>query len=159
MKFPTLTNDGNELVVKKVAWINFIFGIPAIILFALSLFFNKETRPFFKEHLFATVGLILMILLAFFFLVRNSLDGRIKMAITNQGIWLPGIGLLGWQNIHYYYFEEVQGEGADTTLLKIGLYDSTKEIKVDISFFNTNEKDIEKAIRLNSGEYNVIGLQ
>ena len=81
------------------------------------------------------------------------------MVINKYGIWVFQKGLLAWSNIQYYYFEEVIGEGANASLLKIKLLDRTNEVKIDISFFNTSEQDIEAAIEQNSGDFNIIALK
>ena len=159
MQSPRLTYDINEIIIKKEAWINLILGFPAISLFAIFLFFHQETKPFFRENIFATVAAVIVVLIALYFLVRNSLDSRIKMVINKYGIWVFQKGLLAWSNIQYYYFEEVIGEGANASLLKIKLLDRTNEVKIDISFFNTSEQDIEAAIEQNSGDFNIIALK
>jgi hypothetical protein len=41
-----LTYDPGELVVKKQAWINLILGFPALCLFVMAMFSDKETKTF-----------------------------------------------------------------------------------------------------------------
>jgi hypothetical protein len=158
MQPPKLTYDHDELVVKKEDWINLIFGFPALSLFAICLFFGKDTKPFFKGNLIGTGAAVLIILISLYFLVRQSLDNRVKMVINKKGIWTARKGWLLWSNIQYYYFEEIRGEGADTSLLKIRLLDNTKEVKIDISFFNTSKQHIDTAIERNSRDFNIIAL-
>src|SRR5215211_5979647 len=150
MQLPKLTNDCKELVIKKEAWINLILGFPGIALLAIALFFGKETKPFFKENPFVTVVAVIIILVAIYFLFRYSLDRRIKMVINKEGIWTPKKGLLVWSNVQYYYFEEIQTDNATVSLLKIKLLKPSKEVKIDIAFFNKSERDIEVAIKDNS---------
>ena len=159
MQPPRLTYDKGELIIRKEAWINLILGFPAIALFAISLFFHKETRPFFREHPIVTIAAVLIILAALYFLVRNSLDRRIKMVINKMGVWTVQKGLLAWSNIQYYYFEEVRSDNATATLLKVKLVEPDKEIKIDISFFNVSERDIDRAIATNSGDLKIIALK
>jgi len=128
-------------------------------LLAIALFFGKETKPFFKENPFVTVVAVIIILVAIYFLVRYSLDRRIKMVINKEGIWTPKKGLLVWSNVQYYYFEEIQTDNATVSLLKIKLLKPSKEVKIDIAFFNKSERDIEDAIKDNSGDYNIIALK
>lgn len=159
MQQPRLSYDKNELLIRKEAWINLIFGFPAISLFAIGLLFHKETRPFFRENPIVTVVAVLIVLVALYFLVRNSLDKRIKMVVNQEGIWTAQEGLLVWSNIQYYYFEEIQSDNVTTWLLKIKLIEPTKEVAVDTSHFNTSQQDIETAIERNSGNYNIIALK
>ena len=81
------------------------------------------------------------------------------MVINKEGIWTPKKGLLVWSNVQYYYFEEIQTDNATVSLLKIKLLKPSKEVKIDISFFNKSERDIEVAIKDNSGDYNIIALK
>jgi len=159
MQPPKLTYDKNELVLRKEAWINLILGFPAISLFAISLFFHEETKPFFRTNPLATVAAILIILAALYFLVSKSLDRRIKMAINKDGIWTAQSGLLAWNNIQYYYIEEIASDYDTTWLLKIKLLEPVKEIKVNISLFKISEQEIEQAIDRNSGDYKIIVLK
>jgi len=159
MQSPKLTYDKNELVIRKEAWINLILGFPAISLLTIGLFFHKETKPFFIENPLVTLASIVIIIAALYFLVHNSLDRRIKMAINKEGIWIAKKGLLSWSNLQYYYFEEITSDYDTTSLLKIKLLEPAKEVKVDISFFNTSEQEIEQAIERNSGEYKIIALK
>jgi len=159
MQPPKLTHDNNELVIQKEVWINLILGVPAISLFAICLFSNKSTKRFFKENQIATIAVILIILAALFYLIRRSLDSRVKMVINKEGIWTSSKGLLLWSNIQYYYFDEIKSDYDTAFLLKIRLNQPDKEIIVDISFFNTCEKEIANAIANNSGDYNIIALK
>ena len=159
MQPPKLTKHSDDLVIKKEAWINLILGFPALSLLAIALFFGKATRPFFRENSLLSIAVLLIILAALYFWVRNSLDKRIKMVINKEGIWAHNKGLLVWSNIHYYYFEEVRSDYDTVTLLKVKLLKPDKEVKIDISFFNVSERDIDVAIENNSGSPKTIALK
>lgn len=81
------------------------------------------------------------------------------MVINKEGIWTPKKGLLEWSNIQYYYFEELISDNDTIYLLKIKLLEPPKEVKMDISFFNKSQQDIDTAIAHNSGNYNIIALK
>jgi len=160
MKSPKLTNDENEIVLKKEGWTNLIFGLLAIAFITMTLFFGAGTKLFFKENFLISVFTVFIIITAAYFLIRNGLDRRIKMVVNEYGIWTISKGLLEWSNIQYYYFEEINRDGTDiTSILKIKLQNQSKNVKIDISNFNTSVQHIETAIKLNSGNFNIIGLK
>jgi hypothetical protein len=158
MGAPKLTNDKNELIIKKRAWLNLILGLPAFCLFGIFIFFGKETNQFFKEDPVAISAFVIIFLSGVYFLVRNGISEKIKMVINHQGIWMSDKGLFEWQKIYYYYFEEVQGDGDATSFLRIKLWDREKVISLEMSFWDTSEQDIEAAINKNSVGFNIIKL-
>lgn len=159
MKHPKLTNEKEELVLRKEAWINLIFGFPAIILVVISLLRHDGAQQFLRTNIWAAVVGVLIVVLAIYFLIASSLDRRIKFVINTDGIWIHNKGLLAWNNIHYYYFEEITTENNTDFLFKIKLLNSKKEIKINISLFNVSEQQIEAAIAHNSGDNKVISLK
>lgn len=153
-----LTNDKNELIIKKGSWLNIILGIPAFSLFGIFIFFGEETNPYFKEDPIAISAFILIFLSGIFLLFRNGIVEKIMMVINHHGIWISNKGLIEWQNIYYYYFEEVQLDEEVKSYLKFKLRDKEKEIKLNISLWDTCEQDIEASIRRNSVDFNIIRL-
>jgi hypothetical protein len=138
---PAKPSNNNELVVKREAWFYLIYGLPMLAIAAILVFFGDDSA-FFTKNLTATIIVLLVFIAAGFFLVRYSMDSRIKLLINSEGIWTPKHGLLGWSNIQHYFFEKIVTDDGTIFLMKIQLMGYPKEVEIDISLFNTNVQAI-----------------
>jgi hypothetical protein len=153
-----LLYNSEELVIKDKDYISLVVGVLCILMLLYFLFGPYEkTRIIFKENLIAAIVLVIFLVVGIIYSFFKAFDRSIKIVINKEGIWLQKIGLIPWNNIYYYYFEN-QSHEVSVSLLKIKLIEPEKEVQVDVSAMNKSFNDIERAIQRNAKNYNIKSL-
>lgn len=139
---------------------NFILWIAVL---AAVLIFTKKRRDafdfFFSNWTWAKLPTFLVIIGIPAICLFYYFDKRVKVKISNDGIWTKKDGTISWQSFSSFHSQQTYSKDGDIYTIyfrrKEQAHSSGKEIKIELRRMNTPFNEVRNKIRLYAIKYGI----
>lgn len=112
----------------------------------------KDLTKWYNDFSFGAIFLISLLSILTVYFWFNILDRRVKLTVTEKGIWSRKHGLITWDNIEAYHFEKRKGKTV-TYILWIETTTIGNSMKLDVTFLDKGFDEIGTAVKKYSEGY------
>lgn len=166
MSFPPNYSE-NYLELRKAKF-NYILIAFVIFISLIANIADKEKSTelfgkFYPVFSWSGFGILCVITSIIFFIVFNLLDNKIKLKISEEGIWSRKYQLIPWKDIWYITTDEsksTHGKGFSLTIkLKKNEEEETeRELNIPLAELNYNKKKLQTVMNFFCKKYGIINL-
>jgi hypothetical protein len=138
-------NTDEYLELRKAKFIYILIGFVLFIVALVNLT-DKQRRAgvisvFYPNFSWYSLSVLLLLLTLIFILIFNLSDNRIKLKISDEGIWTKKYKVIPWEDIWYVSTSEPKGAYGKTISLTIKLKNNIeggegRELNVSLATLN-----------------------
>lgn len=160
-------NTDEYLELRKA---KLIYILPVFVFFLALIvtLMDKQRRHdlinvFYPNFSWNSLALLLLLLTLTFILMFNLLDNKIKLVISDEGIWTKKYKVISWKDIWYVSTEGSKALDGNAISLRIKLKNNSKEgegkeLKVSLATLNYDLNKFWKVMNFYCAKYQVESL-
>jgi len=161
------TNTDEYLELRKAKFIyiliSFIFFVVVLVNLLDKQRRNGVISAFHPNFSWYSLAILLLLLILIFILIFNLSDNKIKLKISDEGIWTKKYKVISWRDIWYVSIDEPKGLYGKAISLTIKLKNNTegeegRELNVSLAALTYDLDKFWKVMNFYCSKYQVENL-